>query len=86
MSLQEVLSEIYKLPLGEQKTIAENVAKNIESLETKDSPDMLLQKRLFAKGLIREIKPPRVNNEFRDFTPINVIGEPISETVIKERR
>ena len=85
MSLQEVLTEIYKMPLGEQKELAESVAKHIESIETKDSPDMLLQKRLLAKGLIREIKPPRVNR-IGDFKPIEVKGEPISETIIRERR
>jgi hypothetical protein len=86
MSLQEILSEIYKMPLVEQKTIAESVAKHIETSETEDSPDMQLQKQMFAKCIISEIKPPRVNNEFRDFTPINVTGEPISETIIRERR
>ncbi len=86
MSLQEVLTEIYKLPLGEQKSIAESVSKHIETIETEDSLDMQLQKRMLAKGMISEIKPPRVNNEFRDFTPIKVKGEPISETIIRERR
>jgi Arc/MetJ-type ribon-helix-helix transcriptional regulator len=46
-----------------------------------------LQHRLFAAGLISEIKPP-----ITDLTPwqnrraIPIQGEPISETVIRERR
>jgi hypothetical protein len=85
MSLQEILSEIYKMPLGEQKVIAESVVKHIETAESDDSPDMQLQKRMLAKGMISEIKPPRVN-KIGDFKPIKVIGKPISETIISERR
>jgi hypothetical protein len=85
MSLQEVLIEIYKLPLGEQKVIAESVVKHIETAENNDSPDMQLQKRMLAKGMISEIKPPRVN-KIGNFKPITIEGEPISETIIRERR
>lgn len=85
MSLQEVLTEIYKMPLGEQKAIAESVVKHIETAESEDSPDMQLQKRMLAKGMIREIKPPRVN-KIGDFKPIKIDGEPISEAIIRERR
>jgi Arc/MetJ-type ribon-helix-helix transcriptional regulator len=46
-----------------------------------------LQRRLFEAGLLSEIKPP-----ITDLTPyenrqaISIQGEPISETVIRERR
>lgn len=46
-----------------------------------------LQRRLFEAGLLREIKPP-----IHDLTPyqnrqaVPVQGEPLSETVIRERR
>ncbi len=46
-----------------------------------------LQRRLFEAGLVNEIKPP-----IRDLTPyqnrraVLILGEPLSETVIRERR
>ena len=46
-----------------------------------------LQRRLFAAGLISEIRPPvRVDTGTERFTPITIEGEPLSETVIRERR
>lgn len=56
-------------------------------LTPEDIADQELQRRLLAAGIISEIKPP-----ITDFTPylnrraISIQGEPISETVIRERR
>jgi Arc/MetJ-type ribon-helix-helix transcriptional regulator len=49
--------------------------------------DQELQRRLFEAGVIREIKPP-----ITDLTPypnrqaVPIQGEPLSQTVIRERR
>jgi Arc/MetJ-type ribon-helix-helix transcriptional regulator len=46
-----------------------------------------LQRKLFAVGLISEIRPAaRVDTGTERFTPIVIEGEPLSETVIRERR
>ncbi len=46
-----------------------------------------LQRKLFAAGLISEIRPAaRVDTGTERFTPITIEGEPLSETVIRERR
>jgi Arc/MetJ-type ribon-helix-helix transcriptional regulator len=54
----------------------------------RDEPSTLeMQRRLFEGGLISEIKPP-----ITDLTPyenrraIPVLGEPLSEAVVRERR
>lgn len=53
----------------------------------KDIDPQELQRRLFAAGIISEIKPP-----ITDLTPylnrqaVPIEGEPISETAIRERR
>ena len=46
-----------------------------------------LQRRLFDAGLLSEIKPPRreATGPHR-FTPVPIEGEPLSETIIRERR
>lgn len=46
-----------------------------------------LQRRLVAAGLLSEIKPPhRFTAAGDDFIPVAIMGEPLSETIIRERR
>jgi hypothetical protein len=46
-----------------------------------------VQRRLFDAGLLSEIKPPiRDLAPYRDRQPVPIQGEPLSETVIRERR
>jgi hypothetical protein len=46
-----------------------------------------LQCRLLKAGIISEIKPPPRLLPVRErFTPVSITGEPISETIIRERR
>jgi hypothetical protein len=56
-------------------------------LSEEELADQEAQRRLFEAGLLSEIKPPRrVSTGTEEFTPIVITGEPISETVIRERR
>jgi hypothetical protein len=49
--------------------------------------DQEAQRRLLAAGVLSEIKPSRrVPTETERFTPIPIQGEPLSETIIRERR
>ncbi len=49
--------------------------------------DQEAQRRLLAAGVISEIKPSRrVPTGTELFTPIPIEGEPLSETIIRERR
>ncbi len=46
-----------------------------------------LQRRLVAAGLLSEIKPPPRSVPPREpFTPVPIEGEPLSESIIRERR
>lgn len=86
MSLQEVLNEIYRLPVAEQKAIAKTLSLKIkeESENTKLSKNEVYQ-HLFNKGLITHI-PNGMSDTDDDFVPLNIEGEPLSETIIRERR
>jgi len=45
------------------------------------------QAHLLREGVISDLpKPPNERSGKRDFTPINVTGAPLSETIIEERR
>jgi hypothetical protein len=81
MTPQEVLTEIYKMPLPEQVEVAELLQQRLSDKLI----DQRLQEALLKKGLLREIKPPR-ENKIRDFEPIKIKGKPLSETIIEERR
>jgi hypothetical protein len=46
-----------------------------------------VQRRLFEAGLISEIKPPITDlTPYQNRQAISIQGEPLSETVIRERR
>jgi Arc/MetJ-type ribon-helix-helix transcriptional regulator len=56
-------------------------------LTPEEMADQELQRRLLAAGVISEIKPPPRFLPARErFTPVPITGEPISETIIRERR
>ncbi len=73
--------------MPEQEKIAETVLKNREKgeeLKPKMTEEQFVH-YLFEKGLIRSI-PEGMTDEEDDFEPIEIEGEPISETIIRERR
>lgn len=81
MTPQEIIKEIYKLPPLEQTEIKKSLLEN-------DKPQMTEEEfaeYLLAKGVIRKI-PKGITEEEDDFEPIEVEGEPLSETIIRERR
>jgi hypothetical protein len=52
-----------------------------------ESRDMELQRRMLEAGLLSELKPPiRDLGPYRNRNAVPVQGEPLSETVIRERR
>jgi Arc/MetJ-type ribon-helix-helix transcriptional regulator len=52
-----------------------------------ESNSLEVQRRLLAAGIISEIKPPITDfTPYRDRQAVPIQGEPMSETVIRERR
>lgn len=88
MTPQEILNEIYKLPLVEQENISKNLSNHLEN-ELKGAPVSVtkeeLYQYLFSKGVITHI-PKGMTDEEDDFEPVEIEGEPLSETIIRERR
>ena len=81
MTPQEILNEIYRLPFPEQKQISDCLSEYL----SEDSIELRLQRALFEKGLLREIKTSR-RSELGNFKPIKIKGKSLSETIIEERR
>ena len=79
-SVDEAMAEAARLLLRQLKQGRIELAKAAGS-------DEELQRRLFEARLLSEIKPPvRVATGTEEFTPVPIQGEPLSETIIRERR
>lgn len=86
MNAQQLLTEIQKLPPYSQKqlldSLSRNIGKPVSPLHsvTEDEVDSLL----LAEGVISEV-PSGWDETDEDFDPILISGEPLSETIIRER-
>lgn len=86
MTTTEILNEIYRLPINQRKEIKNKLlqdSKSEEQVKPPFSEEKFLQK-LLANGFISEI-PQGITDEEDDFEPIEIEGEPISETIIRDR-
>ena len=94
MTPTDLLSEIQKLPLEDAREVAEQLTRYLHEKETAsvggnqdEAQEDKFERSLLAKGIINHI-PSRdeSDDEFDRFEPIQVEGEPLSETIIRERR
>jgi hypothetical protein len=91
-----LLSSVATLSPEQMRQLQRELETRMAAIEQKTAPaplteaeaeDQEAQRRLFAAGLVSEIKPPiRDLSPYRDRTPVPILGEPLSETVIRERR
>lgn len=88
MTTAEVLIEIRKLPLATQRQVLTELTEELRQAEQSntDAKEAEFMQRLLRKGIISEIPQRLPDDELRrNFKPIVVKGEPLSETLIKER-
>ncbi|MGH9945581.1 MAG: hypothetical protein ACRD6X_00090 [Pyrinomonadaceae bacterium] len=87
MTPTEIISEIIKLPTADWETIKKTVDTTRTNGEAR--PEMTedeFAQYLLAKGVISSIPTGETDEEFDDFDPVTVAGEPLSEVIIRERR
>jgi hypothetical protein len=87
MTPTEILNEIHKLPPAQQKELKEKLFEETGAngaTKPQMSEEEFLQ-QLYAEGFITHI-PEKYTDEDDDFEPVEIEGEPISETIIRERR
>ena len=69
------------------RKLAAPAAQGGSPLTEAELADQEAQRRLLAAGIISEIKPSRrIPTETERFTPVSIPGEPLSETILRERR
>jgi hypothetical protein len=86
MNVVEILEEIGRLPLDQQNDLKRRLlgggpVSNAESLEQARRE---FDQSLLDDGILLSI--PTGDDDDDDFEPIEVIGEPVSVTIINERR
>ena len=84
MSVVEILEEIHRLPIDQQIDLKRRLLED-------SAPDRSLEqaRREFDQALLEDgflVGIPTGEEDDDDFVPIEVIGEPISVTIINERR
>lgn len=83
MTTAEILNEIRKLPPAEQNNLKKSLLEKTGTANEVSKQELWQQ--LFEEGLITHI-PSGISDEEDDFEPIEIEGEPLSETIIRERR
>ncbi len=88
VTIEQIEHEVKTLSAEDLRKVRELVDSLLEKKESK--PQMTeeeFEQHLYEKGIISEVKPPITDfSRYDDYQPITVTGEPISETIIKERR
>ena len=87
VSLEKVIEEIKSLQPEEQIKVRELLDAILSAQKNQPTREEYEQ-YLLAKGVISHI-PTRTGNrseELKNFKPIEVAGEPLSEMIIRERR
>jgi len=86
VTLDKVWEEVKALSPDEQRQLREQLDGLLGSPPAQSAEEEL-QRRLLEAGLLSEIKPRGMDAEsYRRYTPVEVKGKPVSETIIEERR
>ena len=89
MNLGTVIQDkVNALPSELQQEVLQYVERLASANRTIQSAELEkeLSNRLLAKGIISEISEPMSDEEDAEIELITIEGEPLSETIIKERR
>ena len=89
MTATEVLNEIDKMTLSEKRALLEQLSLELEAAEptTPEISDAQFAANLRERGLIVSVPNRKRDTEDRkNFKRISIKGEPLSETIVKERR
>lgn len=89
--VKRLIGEIRALPREDREALlaalsGASLSEPEEPLSEEEAADEAYQKQLLAAGLIREVRLRRRDQRAFEFTPIEISGEPLSQTIIEERR
>ncbi len=83
---QEIISTVQTFPASVQLEIVETLQKNLRKTSPATPSEDQIEQMLFAKGLISEIPKRSKDKEEETYSPVEIIGKPLSETILEERQ
>ncbi len=88
VTVEQIVNEVQMLSADDLRKVRSVVDSILETKESKSQmTEEEFEQHLYEKGIISEIKPPITDfSRYDNYKPITVTGEPISETIIRERR
>ena len=88
VTVEKIESDVKQLSAEDLRKVRNLVDSLLEKEEAKSKmTEEEFERHLYEKGIISEVKPPITDfSRYDDYKPITVTGEPISETIIRERR
>ncbi len=85
--MDKIIKEVRQLPPDEQRQLVERLAALVPVPPSEDEREDEFERELMAEGILGEVKPlPDDDPEFYAYRPVTVTGQPVSETIIEERR
>lgn len=85
--IERLLHEIRELPPEEKSRVRQALNEATPRELDAASGEEEFKRRLLRAGLLKQIKPPITDLEpYRDRRPFEIQGQPLSETIIEERR
>jgi hypothetical protein len=87
MTTTEILSQIEKLSPAEKRQLLEMLDQELNQNQSDmDWREKEFAQNLLRRGIISEMPLRLPDDEFRqNFKPVEIKGEPLSETIIRER-
>ena len=87
MKVNELVDALRALPPEQQRSVRVLLDLWLNNPGKTFTREEELNHLLLTKGIISEIPPPITDpKRFQDWSPVEIAGEPLSETVIRERR
>jgi hypothetical protein len=85
-ALHKMMDEVKRLTPDEQRQLRDAIDKCLSAVSVPPTEEEF-ERELFETGFLERIEPfPMDSHDFQDERPIDILGKPLSETIIEERR
>ena len=88
VTIEQIENEVKQLSADDLRKVRELVDSLLEKIEIKPQiTEEEFAQHLYKKGIIGKPPPPITDfTRYDNYKPVKVEGEPVSDTIIKERR
>ena len=84
MTATDILTAFHQLPALEQQNLLAQLNRQLARPTEEDRIEAEVDRLLIESGMMKAVPPAWDDDE--DFEPVEIIGPPLSETIIEERR